>query len=248
MTTTLSDLFDQLRLRAEADTADAGADRRRPSWAPALVLSDEIVSALVDLNHPLSDKKVAQLWATFSGRDKEVRVQEFELRLGTERSGLCLLSAKRGSFGLWDVDTARIGFPLPSYQEFLNAENEYKHARSMVDYYKARLNDPIADPEREHARDELAHHKAILANIEQAKAERAAARARHQLQLNHLGDLIKQRVADFSGDPLTQMVEGAHATGNCAICGRLLTDPHSIAKGIGPECATRGASLVGRAP
>ena len=68
-----------------------------------------------------------------------------------------------------------------------------------------------------------------------------------QQQNDRLYELAKQRVAEFAGDPLAQMIAGAHVTGNCAICGRGLTDPISLERGIGPECygkiAPRTASL-----
>ena len=38
-------------------------------------------------------------------------------------------------------------------------------------------------------------------------------------------------------DPLAAAVAHGHKTGNCAMCGRELTDPDSVARGIGPICA-----------
>lgn len=38
-------------------------------------------------------------------------------------------------------------------------------------------------------------------------------------------------------DPAAAAVEYGHRTGSCCICGRTLTDPESIAAGIGPICA-----------
>ena len=102
MTATLSDLFEKLRLQAESDTTDAGTDKRRPSWGPALVLSDEILIAIANLNYSLPDMKVGRLWVTFAGRDKvnaylrnnvsrlpmpEARVRAFELRLEAPVAG-----------------------------------------------------------------------------------------------------------------------------------------------------------------
>jgi hypothetical protein len=44
------------------------------------------------------------------------------------------------------------------------------------------------------------------------------------------------RVAEFAGQPDEQMRLGALLTGACSCCGRGLTDPISIERGIGPEC------------
>ena len=40
-------------------------------------------------------------------------------------------------------------------------------------------------------------------------------------------------------DPLAAAKRYGHALGVCAVCGRALTDPDSIAAGIGPVCAKR---------
>jgi hypothetical protein len=40
-------------------------------------------------------------------------------------------------------------------------------------------------------------------------------------------------------DPKAAAVEFGHRTGSCCVCGRTLTDPESIAKGIGPICEGR---------
>jgi hypothetical protein len=44
-------------------------------------------------------------------------------------------------------------------------------------------------------------------------------------------------------DPLGVAVEHGRLTGACACCGRQLTDPESVARGIGPICASRWGLL-----
>lgn len=46
-------------------------------------------------------------------------------------------------------------------------------------------------------------------------------------------------INEVARDPLAAAVEHGRLTGNCAICGRALTDPESVARGIGPVCAER---------
>ena len=45
-----------------------------------------------------------------------------------------------------------------------------------------------------------------------------------------------QPVADLAADPLGTALRYAQETGDCACCGRKLTDPKSVAAGIGPDC------------
>lgn len=50
---------------------------------------------------------------------------------------------------------------------------------------------------------------------------------------------LKQAVVDVSSDPLGKAIEHGRMTGHCACCGRLLVDPVSVERGIGPICARR---------
>ncbi len=49
---------------------------------------------------------------------------------------------------------------------------------------------------------------------------------------------VTQLVARLAADPATAMREIGKETGKCCCCGRELTDPESVAAGIGPICAT----------
>jgi hypothetical protein len=63
---TLSEILEALRHRAEEYTADA-ATTRRPSWAPALVISDEFVQLARTIGLlKEDDKPVIRLWAKFA--------------------------------------------------------------------------------------------------------------------------------------------------------------------------------------
>lgn len=46
-------------------------------------------------------------------------------------------------------------------------------------------------------------------------------------------------LTDVARDPLAKAVAHGHATGNCAVCGRPLSDSESVTRGIGPVCAKR---------
>jgi hypothetical protein len=60
---------------------------------------------------------------------------------------------------------------------------------------------------------------------------------RLRVELQSLGfSLIKAFVAA----PEPMLIQGAQLTGKCCICGRTLTDPDSVSRGIGPECLKGG--------
>ncbi len=53
------------------------------------------------------------------------------------------------------------------------------------------------------------------------------------------GDERRDEVVKVANDPKAAAVAHGLKTGNCSCCGRELTDPDSIAAGIGPICATK---------
>jgi hypothetical protein len=59
---------------------------------------------------------------------------------------------------------------------------------------------------------------------------------------SQLRDLGVAEIMKFSGSPEEVMRAGARIAGICCRCGRSLTDPTSMALGIGPECIQRVAS------
>lgn len=50
-------------------------------------------------------------------------------------------------------------------------------------------------------------------------------------------DEQEARLVEVATDPLGAAIAYGRLTGNCACCGRGLTDPESVARGIGPVCA-----------
>jgi len=56
-------------------------------------------------------------------------------------------------------------------------------------------------------------------------------------RLGNPGDALKAKLAAIEQDPEAAAVLYGKASGNCSICGRDLTDPESIERGIGPICA-----------
>lgn len=54
-----------------------------------------------------------------------------------------------------------------------------------------------------------------------------------------LPESAREVLLSAAGDPLAAAVRFGRVTGSCSCCGRTLTDPDSIARGIGPICAER---------
>ena len=50
---------------------------------------------------------------------------------------------------------------------------------------------------------------------------------------------VEARLSDLNKNPLETLQQYGRETGNCACCGRELTDPESVARGIGPVCAEK---------
>lgn len=56
---------------------------------------------------------------------------------------------------------------------------------------------------------------------------------------SRLSDDVKEVILQASNDPLTAAIRYGKVSGECSCCGRELTDPQSIERGIGPICATK---------
>lgn len=56
---------------------------------------------------------------------------------------------------------------------------------------------------------------------------------------SRLSDDVKEVIMSASKDPLTAAIRYGKVSGECSCCGRELTDPQSIERGIGPICATK---------
>jgi len=56
---------------------------------------------------------------------------------------------------------------------------------------------------------------------------------------SRLSDDVQQTIMLAANDPLTAAIQYGKVSGSCSCCGRELTDPQSIERGIGPICATK---------
>jgi hypothetical protein len=114
--TTLDEILENLGQRASEFT-EGTSDARRPSWGPALVVSDEFTGLARAFGlWPENDKEIVRLWARF--RDPrpggtllrqefgltlpDARCRGFDLHVGVKRRGFRLFYAKRGE-GRWEI-------------------------------------------------------------------------------------------------------------------------------------------------
>lgn len=56
---------------------------------------------------------------------------------------------------------------------------------------------------------------------------------------SRLSDTVRQTLLAAANDPLSAAIRYGKVSGECSCCGRELTDPRSIERGIGPICATK---------
>ena len=56
---------------------------------------------------------------------------------------------------------------------------------------------------------------------------------------SRLSDTVKEVILSAANDPLNAAIRYGKVSGECSCCGRELTDPRSIERGIGPICATK---------
>jgi hypothetical protein len=241
--------FETLRSRAEADVAartkDGKPQSRRPSWAPPMVLSGELLEVCIKLEllSPM-DLPFARLWGQFANpkkvgrtlrevnRDREnamvgVACRGFEFHVGSERGNRfdLLLEAQRRVDGSWRVGPQWIS-PRQYDQEVERAKIDVRSRQWYVD----------AHPSIEFYAETLADAQRKLA-IAEAKATGRydKALARYELR-RRATELAAIRVAEFAGDQDAQMQIAGRLCGHCSQCFRELTDPKSLEIGIGPEC------------
>src|SRR5262245_45006512 len=111
--------FEKLRQRAETEVTIHADAERHPSWAPPLILGEELAEACLELGYlTFDDKWIGRLWATFatpkrSGRWlrehvsslplKGISCRGFELYAGGTRGtrGELLFEAQREESGTW---------------------------------------------------------------------------------------------------------------------------------------------------
>jgi hypothetical protein len=237
--------FEILRLQAEAETtARRTSAERRPSWAPPLIISGELLEACITLGLLEPDNpSIVRLWATFADPKKSGRIlrersehalmdvvcRGFQLHAGGERGNTSdiLFEAQRKIDGSWTFGPLHIAANYTSsrYQEWAQAIVERERILSGFYNYTP-----------EHKQQELDRLAELITAIDTEDRTKARDR-RDRVQLrNRVLELARDRVLEFAGAPGAQAQLAARLWAHCAICGKTLTDPISLERRIGPEC------------
>jgi hypothetical protein len=242
--------LEQMRLVAEAQVKSRfdmeGADRR-PSWAPPLIIEGELLGLCHELGClALDDKPIARFWATFASPKRAgnyfrenksahllsgLQCRTFTLFSGAQRGNVSqiLFEAQRKESGSWR--TGPIVCPPSFYRS-----REWEPAVRDLETIRIEIEKTNEASDGVEVNPRLAAAEAKVARIEAADAERYAEAQRRYEQHKRVTQLAGARVLEFLGAPDAQMQMAARLWGHCCICGRGLTDPISMERGIGPEC------------
>ncbi len=233
------EVFEALRERAEVDVSiSSEAERqRRPSWAPPLIIEGELLDACRELGYlGKDDKPIVRLWAQFADPKKKgtsLREQRsrhplagivcrgFQLHAGSERGPLAsmLFEAQREENGEW-----RFGPKVYVSDDGPRSPRSHEWER-LIRAREGQLSP--ADTER--------IDREIAAIDAKDLADQRAYRRRQWLWQRAI-ELAKARVLEFAGAPGLQMQAASRLWGHCFNCGKELTDPISLERGIGPDC------------
>jgi Large polyvalent protein associated domain 29/Family of unknown function (DUF6011) len=254
------EVFEALRELAEVDVSiSSEAERqRRPSWAPALIVEDELLDACRELGYlRADDKPIVRLWAQFADPKKKgtalreahsrhplagIVCRGFQLHAGSERGPLAsmLFEAQREQSGQWRFSSS------------FNTEPrlQYSYEWEQLIRARAKTSDPVT----------LERINRMIAEVEAKESKDAHAHLRRQQLRQRVGELAKARVLEFAGAPGLQMQAASRLWGCCFNCGKELSDPISLERGIGPDCLVNkvkhirflaphlGRELPGRVP
>jgi conjugative element/phage-associated large polyvalent protein/uncharacterized protein DUF6011 len=240
--------FEALRQRAETEVAAHGTEGRRASWAPPLILGEDLALACLELDYLTNDDKlIGRLWATFATPKRssrwlrehtstlplrEAHCRGFERYAGATRPprSALLFEAQRTESGEWRFGPQEC---FPSYRS--ERGSAYAWEQLIRDREQARLT--YSQPEQTDALERrLAELDKQIAAIDADDHVKATAhRERQQLRQRAL-ELARARILDFIGAPDAQMQLAARLWGHCCTCGKELTDPISLERGIGPDC------------
>jgi hypothetical protein len=246
--------FNQLRQRAEAAIAVEQERDRRPSWAPPLVLGSELLELCKALGYlPADAAPIARLWASYADPKRSRTVlretkstlplagidcRGFQLFAGAERGNTSelLFEAQLDNDGTWRFGpTFHSTYFFPSY-EWTRLTRE----RAAAEYRLAKYGTNGWG----HLPAEIAKINQRLAEIDEHDLAAATKRRKYSEQRTRALQLAQHRVLEFVGAPDAQMQAAARLCGHCCICFKVLTDPISLERGIGPDCYARRVDFI----
>jgi hypothetical protein len=194
---------------------------KRPTFAPPIhPLGEELVTLLFEVNWLSADElAIARLWARFtSPRRGPVRCEGFELRAGQKHNG--------GK--IWT--------------------GQYFDKERVLENLERQIEEATKPQVLSFLEDALRVTRAKTGGWSFGPRWSWSGEPGQLEKLKRIVELGHTRVMSFAGDPDTQIRAGGRYWGHCAICGKALSEPHSIEYGVGPECRRRYDITIPQAP
>jgi Family of unknown function (DUF6011) len=248
---TVFETFERLRERAEAEAHISEDSERRPSWAPPLLLGEELAELYLELELITPDDKwIGRLWADFATPKRSgkwlrehmsdlplegIQCRGFSLWAGAAR-GTCatlLFEAQRQQSGAWRFgpqDNA-LGYWISG----LDGEYRWKDLIRQREQARDIYRHPSQARELEL---QLAELERKIKTVEDDERTKVTAYYDRQRKRQRVLELARGRVLEFVGAPDAEMQTAARLWGCCCRCGKTLTDPVSLERGVGPNCFT----------
>jgi hypothetical protein len=243
--------FERLRERAEAEVHISEDSERRPSWAPPLLLGEELAELYLELELITPDDKwIGRLWADFATPKRSgkwlrehvsdlplegIQCRGFSLWAGAAR-GTCatlLFEAQRQQSGAWRFgpqDNA-LGYWISG----LHGEYRWKDLIRQREQARDIYRHPSQARELEL---QLAELERKIKTVEDDERTKVTAYYDRQRKRQRVLELARGRVLEFVGAPDAEMQTAARLWGCCCRCGKTLTDPVSLERGVDPDCFT----------
>jgi hypothetical protein len=238
------DAFERLRQRAETDVT---SDEERTTWAPPMILGEELGEACYTLGLLTDDDKwIGRLWATFATLEQSgqylrknismpplegISCRGFQFHAGEARGPMrqILFEAQRMESGAWWFGPrwrpAEYRSPKArDWRHFVSRREGLRHIKYLSEEERKAQIEPLTQK---------------IDAIDAEDLVKAQVHRERQLLHGRVRELVRQRVLDFIGAPDAQMQLAGRLWGHCCICGKELTDPISLERGIGPECIKR---------
>jgi hypothetical protein len=252
--------FDRLRERAEFSVNLDEENDRRPSWAPPLILGEELAKACLELGYlTMDDKWIGRLWAHFASPERKKRYfrQEvskhplhgvscrgFQLFAGSTRQSVreILFEAQRSESGEWSFGPRYrpVGYNSPHAYQWQSLIRERERLHHEVERYQ------LSEERRAQVEARLAKIASDIEVIDAQDLAEAKKRREQQQLKQRVHELARARVLDFVGAPDAQMEQAGRLWGHCCRCGKVLIDPLSLERGIGPDCYQHRIDLIKR--
>jgi hypothetical protein len=229
--TTALDALQTLALNETAQQRELPPNRR-PSWAPSIAFLAELRGELEQLHLVDTDPRFGRIWSIWGRSAGGFKLVKFELRAGKSKHGRPITDA--AFYG----DKWHIGPPFYKRHRDEQLDQRYTWEEIESSERESILKwDNRLTPEEVETR-LLKRIKDVLQYLDRLD------RLETEYQEGLKSDALNERLRDLGLAEIVRLVTapddvmhgGALLSGICRRCGRTLTNPESVVRGIGPEC------------